>query len=224
MQTVALIPVKDFADAKKRLAGVLTQGERSALAEAMLRDVVVAATGAAEVDRVVLLGGADARRLAGEENARWLDDGGARGLNAALTAAVGAVTVDGIERVFVLPGDLPTVQTADLDTLLACHRDGLTLNPATRDGGTNALVISPPDKLPFCFGPDSARRHLAAALEAGVPAQAVSLPAFTHDVDDPDDLEWLASQNAGINTTRWLQSKKLGGRSSENSGSAVISA
>ena len=223
MQTVALIPVKDFADAKRRLAGVLTQDERSALAEAMLRDVVMAATGAAEIDRVVLLGGADARRLAGEEHARWLDDGGARGLNAALTAAVGALTADGIERVFVLPGDLPTVQTADLDTLLACHRGGLTLNPATRDGGTNALVISPPDKLPFCFGPDSARRHLAAALEAGMPAQTVSLPAFTHDVDDPEDLDWLTSQNAGINTARWLQSTDLG-RSSANGGSAVINA
>ena len=223
MLTVALIPVKGFANAKRRLAGVLTESQRSALAKAMLRDVVIAAKGAKSIDRVVLLGGGDARELAEKEHAHWLDDCGADGLNAALDAAATSLTADGIERVFVLPGDLPTVQTADLDTPLACHRDGLTLNPATRDGGTNALVISPPNKLPFCFGADSAHRHLAAALEAGVTAQTVSLPAFAHDVDDPEDLEWLTSQNAGVNTARWLQSTGLG-RLSENGGSAVIRA
>ena len=203
-QTAALVPVKGFAGAKRRLADVLSPVQRASLAEAMLRDVVTAARQCGEIDRVILLGGADARRLAGLLGVEWLDDTDAPDLNTALTRAAQRLADKALRRVLVLPGDLPTVQSAQIAALLARHEQGLTVCPAQSDGGTNALVISPPDALEFCFGPDSARRHLAAALAAGLPAHKESLAAFARDVDGPADLRWLATQPAGACTADWL--------------------
>lgn len=204
IKTAALVPVKNFANAKRRLADTLGPDQRAGLAEAMLRDVVRAAQECPAVDLVILLGGDDAGRLADATGARWLDDAGATDLNSALYQAVKTLADERVTRVFVLPGDLPTVQSADIAALLACHEPGLTISPAQSDGGTNALVISPPDALEFCFGPDSARRHLAAALAAGLPAQKLARDAFARDIDGPDDLAWLATQSSGPCTTRWL--------------------
>ena len=45
MRGILLIPVKSLSAAKQRLAKALDQAHRSALAEAMLRDVLTAAWG-----------------------------------------------------------------------------------------------------------------------------------------------------------------------------------
>lgn len=203
-ERVALLPVKAFALAKGRLAPVLTADERAGLAEAMLRDVIAAVTGSGALDRVNLLGGDDARRLANSMGLTWIDDDGEPELNVALDRAAGALARQQVHTLLVLPGDLPTLQSGDIATLLACHRNGLTISPARSDGGTNALVVSPPDAMDFCFGPDSARRHLAHALTAGLPAQNLALEGFARDIDRPADLHWLCEQASGENTASWL--------------------
>jgi 2-phospho-L-lactate guanylyltransferase len=201
---VALIPVKAFTRAKGRLAPSLDDAGRASLAEAMLRDVIAAAQGCAGVIQVMLLGGGDARQVAADTAVGWLDDGGDSSLNEAVKRAAGQLEASGVDTLLVLPGDLPTLRSADIEALLARHRRGLTLSPARSDGGTNALVISPPDALDFLFGPDSARRHLAGALAAGLPGQRVTLPGFARDIDRPADLHWLRDQSCGDHTTAWL--------------------
>lgn len=209
LDTAMLVPVKGFTRAKQRLAVSLNPAERATLAEAMLRDVVLAATGCAAVDRVILLGGADARRIAQEEGVRWLDDDAEPDLNQALIKAAANLAERGVAHLIVLPGDLPGVQSRDIAGLLACHEQGLTIRPARSDGGTNALVISPPDAIAFRFGPDSARQHLETALAAGLRAQKVDVEGFARDIDNPEDLRWLCSQAVGVHTSRWLTSHNL---------------
>lgn len=221
IETIALVPVKDFANAKGRLAETLSDTERAALAEAMLRDVVHAAADCPAIQRVALLGGADACRLAAERQVHWLDDRGEEDVNKALGLAAANLAAAGVTRLFVLPGDLPTVQSQDIDALLACHEHGLTIRPAHNDGGTNALVISPPDALAFCFGQDSARRHLAAALAAGLPAHEVSHEAFARDIDGPADLRWLCAQTTGAHTARWLRKYNTQGRAAKPAKTAL---
>lgn len=210
-ETIALVPVKGFAKAKSRLAEVLTATERATLAEAMLRDVVAAATACNGVQRVILLGGLDARKVAAEEHAHWLDDGGAPDLNEALGLAAASLAAAGVTRLVILPGDLPTLSSRDISALLACHEHGLTIRPAHNDGGTNALVLTPPDAMGFHFGPDSARRHMASALAKDMPAQKLALEAFARDIDGPADLRWLSQQTAGTHTSRWLARRGLEG-------------
>ena len=208
-ETVALLPVKAFTLAKGRLAPVLTAAERAGLAEAMLRDVIAAVTGSGALDGVYLLGGGDAQRLAASLGLRWLDDVASPDLNVALDRAAATLAGLQVRTLLVLPGDLPTVQSRDITALLACHEGGLTVSSARSDGGTNALVVSPPNALAFRFGPHSARRHLAHALTAGLPAQDVALAAFARDIDGPADLCWLCRQACGDNTANLLAANDI---------------
>jgi len=88
----------------------------------------------------------------------------------------------------------------------------LSICPAIRDGGTNALVCSPPDAMPFQFGSDSARKHLEEAAVRGMPNARLRMHAFFRDIDTPDDLVWLAGQKNGINTVRFLQQSGIAAR------------
>ena len=57
----------------------------------------------------------------------------------------------------------------------------------SRDGGTNALFLQPPQAIPFAFGRDSFRAHCRLARDAGIPAHVVRSDSLLFDVDLPDD-------------------------------------
>jgi 2-phospho-L-lactate guanylyltransferase len=53
--------------------------------------------------------------------------------------------------------------------------------------GTNVLLVSPPDAIPFAFGPDSHAAHLAAAETLGAVVVEIGSP-LALDLDLPEDL------------------------------------
>ena len=59
--------------------------------------------------------------------------------------------------------------------------------PDRHGRGTNALLLSPPDVIDFCFGGDSKAAHLAAARAAGARVEVLDGP-LTLDIDTPEDL------------------------------------
>jgi len=203
MSTVAVVPVKDFAQAKARLRRVLDAQDCSALAEAMARDVLNAVTQARRVDRCLVVGGEDARRLAAEFGCDYRDDAGCDSLSAAVARASQACAGD--DTLLVLPADLPTLRGRDIDRLLLRFGGGLSLCPAATDGGTNALVVSPPDGVGFCYGPDSARRHIEAAVRAGLHARREEMTSFGRDIDTPGDLQRMVRLPVGPATRAWLE-------------------
>jgi len=86
------------------------------------------------------------------------------------------------------------LHSQDIDGLLAEAGEGLCVCPAGRDGGTNALVITPPAAIQFRFGEESARHHLEAGEGAGLISKEIELNAFSHDIDTPADLLWFCRQ------------------------------
>ena len=60
--------------------------------------------------------------------------------------------------------------------------------PDRHDRGTNALLLSPPDVIDFCFGGDSKAAHIEAG--SSVPSANVVLMygPLTLDIDTPEDL------------------------------------
>ena len=70
-------------------------------------------------------------------------------------------------------------------------RDGgrpvVVVVPDRHGDGTNALLVSPPDAIPFRFGAGSRAIHLAAGTEAGASVAEVG-GELALDVDTPDDL------------------------------------
>jgi len=205
MTVVAVVPVKDFTDAKLRLRDLLDTHDCAALAEAMASDVLLAIDEASAVDRCIVVGGRDARRLASKYRCDYCSDTGCNTLSAAVTRAAQQSASADARTLLVLPGDLPVLRGADIDQFLHKHRDGLSLCPARADGGTNALAVTPPDAIDFCYGGDSARRHLEAAAKAGLESRCEEMPAFGRDIDTPADVVELRRLPVGPATSAWLE-------------------
>lgn len=188
----ALVPVKASGSGKSRLAPALSEAERSTLTRCMAEDVLGALRDCQAIESVVILGsGEPAASLARETGCRLLPDDASGDLCANLDRAAALLAGEGTATLLIVPADLPGLAAADLDTLLRAHDAGVTLAAAGRDGGTNALVLSPPQAIACQFGPDSAARHLAAGRAAGVPATRLSLQAFARDLDTVDDVRWF---------------------------------
>lgn len=201
----ALVPVKSFADAKSRLEGPLTRAECARLSEEMVKDVLRALTACQGIGSIAIL--SDEPRLATlaeAATARLLPERPGAGFVTALAEAAGELAAGGARTLLVIPGDLPTLSATDIQAAIDGHRGGITVCPAL-DGGSNALLLTPPDAIPFLYGPDSAARHLAAAGERGLTATRLELPAFARDIDTPDDVRWLLGQRIASATVAWLR-------------------
>jgi 2-phospho-L-lactate guanylyltransferase len=202
----ALLPVKALQLAKTRLTSVLQPQECASLSRAMFLDVLAALEEAKHIDRIaVLTNDKDIAALATRLGHLVIADPSDSALCDSLNSAAQQIAALGAKTLLVIPADVPTISAHDIDELLERHTGGLSICPAIRDGGTNALVCSPPDALAFQFGPDSARRHIDEAARHNMPHARIPMHAYFRDIDTPDDLAWLASQPAAQNTLRFLR-------------------
>ncbi|HYM84250.1 MAG TPA: 2-phospho-L-lactate guanylyltransferase [Candidatus Dormibacteraeota bacterium] len=186
---VAIVPVRALEGAKSRLGEVLDAEERRDLVIELLERTIRAALEASIVDRVIVVSeDPDALAIAARAGARTLrDDGG--GLNGSLALARAAARSDGAGSVLVLPGDLPSIAPGAIAAIAsaAAQPPVVVLVTDRHHRGTNALLLSPPDVIPFAFGGDSRAAH--AALAAGAGATYVELEGpLSLDLDTPDDL------------------------------------
>ena len=106
----------------------------------------------------------------------------------------------GAWSVAVVLGDLPLLTAADVAALVALAGGDapvVVLAPDRHERGTNALLLRPPDAIPFAFGPDSLARHRAAAAARGLPVRLYRAPGTALDLDTPEDLAALPAHAAG---------------------------
>ena len=117
------------------------------------------------------------------------------GLNAAVSQAARYNAERGFDSQLVIPGDIQALDLGEMETLLN-HRvsERSVIVCPSYDGGTNAIMTTPPDVMPFCFGPNSSRKHLLAAFEAGLHTRRVFLESLSHDIDRPEDLSRVDSE------------------------------
>ncbi|TMB50195.1 MAG: 2-phospho-L-lactate guanylyltransferase [Chloroflexi bacterium] len=194
MTSRVIVPHRGLAVSKSRLSPVLSPDERGELAAHLLRRVLRIARQAVP-DVVVISPSADLADLVEATGARLLVQRG-MGLNEGLDQARDAAIGDGVETLVVLHGDLPELDVPDIQALVgALPRDGgVAIAPDRRGTGTNALVLRPPNAIPFRFGTDSLAAHRDAAKSGGTPLAIVRRPGLAFDLDTPDDLgEWLRS-------------------------------
>jgi 2-phospho-L-lactate guanylyltransferase len=171
----ALVPLKELAAAKTRLAGALSPEERAALMRSLL-DHVVGTVREAGIERVTVV---TAERLEGHD--AWDD----RGLawNDALAAAIEEVVTAPV--VAIVSADLPSLRPEEVVELVeATPARGIAIARAL-DGGTNAVSMRPPGLVRTHFG-EQASAAVHAAL--GVDHVVLDLPGLAFDVDTPADL------------------------------------
>lgn len=201
----AIVPLKPAGSGKSRLAAGIGTTERTTLMRCMAADVLQALHDCPRLAGVVILGnGEPAASLAREFSCRLLADDASGNLCANLDRAAVRLAAEGAGTLLILPADLPGLSGSDIGSLLDAHRGGVTVAVAARDGGSNALLLTPPSAIPTRFGPDSAARHIAAAEAQGLQATALDLPAFAQDIDTADDVRALCSQTGHGATYRYL--------------------
>lgn len=210
MKPWVILPVKEMVGAKQRLAPRLSPEERIALMRIMLRDVLTAlsaAQGLAGIAMVTLDPWAGA--LAQEYGARIITEGARAGHTGAVTAAASALQAEGIAAILTLPGDIPAVQTPEIEALSAAvtSAPAFIIAPAHDEKGSNAILMSPPNAVKLRFGEDSYFPHLAAARAARIAPQILRLPGIAMDIDNPADItRFMELREAqGTRTRAWLQ-------------------
>jgi 2-phospho-L-lactate guanylyltransferase len=203
----AVVPVKEIGRSKQRLNAALFTDERERLVRAMLRDVLLALRASPLADVVVITRDAEVGALAKECGAQVLAERGEGDLNAALRQAATHLVSMGAPGLLVVPADVPAVRPEDIARLAEEHgvSPSVTLVADRRGVGTNALAASPPDVCPFLFGEDSFERHVAAAREAGIEPTILDTPGLRFDVDVENDLDEIATQSPGPETSDLLR-------------------
>lgn len=148
----------------RRRGGKSRLGLGRELAEAMLEDVLVAAS---PVGPVVVADGEGGQGIAVLHALRQLPNA----------------------PVLVVNADLPCATARDLFALLASIPAGGLAVVEARDGTTNALGLSSPGLFADLYGPGSAARFRAHASST-----SASIPNLADDVDTVEDLERLADR------------------------------
>jgi 2-phospho-L-lactate guanylyltransferase len=203
----AVVPIKEFADAKARLAALLAPDERRALAAAMAEDVLTTLAAVQALAGILVVTVEPiAAGLARRVGAAVLEEGARDGHTGAVASAVRFLVREGRATMLTMPGDLPAITSAEVAATLAAHgaAPAFTIVPSHDERGSNAILCSPPDVVPLRFGDDSFLPHLEAARRRGIAPTIVRQPGIARDIDHPADLFALLRTPPGPRTRALL--------------------
>ena len=217
-----LIPVKEFREAKKRLAPHFSFAERAALAEAMCEDFFDVVAASRCVERVFVVSkepGALAR--AHERGWEAIVETQQISESDSVDTASHYCTAQGAQALLRLPIDLPLAEPRDIEAVFRKFDEQFDGNfngvPAavlvpSRDGtGTNALLRTPPGLFPSRFGPNSFALHLAEAERCGARTCVLRNARLELDVDELEDLCGVHMHlRPSSATARWCNEHNIG--------------
>jgi len=190
--------MKPLSQGKSRLAQTLTAEQRADLALGMLRRVVLAIKAAA-VDTVWVVGGDErVRELTQTLGAECLEELG-DDLNDTLKKAFELAFKQGKSALYVA-GDLPFLKPADIHSMLQASRSqgNVTLAPARRDGGTNAILVPVGVPMQPELGQGSFMKHLTQAARLETSVAINSSQGLGFDLDVVDDLQTFQHMEQGL--------------------------
>ena len=211
-----LLPIKDLRNAKQRLAAVLTPEERLALAQAMLADTIRAVRGIQRADKIFVVTNYKPMMTAAEQYG-WelLREETQISESASVDHASQLCAERGITALLRLPLDLPLVQPADIDDLLAteCAAPATIMVPSRDGTGTNAILRTPPTLFRSHFGPNSFAKHRGEAEQTGARIIVRRNERLEMDVDDESDPRALLRHDLSRTATgKWLEESGVASR------------
>ena len=177
--TIVLVPIRSFDDAKSRLASSLDTQARKALMRRMAETVVAAAH-----DLPVWVVTDD------DEVANWAQAlgtsscaVGVNGLNSAMTVAAAAAADAGASRIIIAHADLP--YASDLRVVTGT---GVAIAPDRHRDGSNVMSLPTNTGFTFAYGLGSFAKHRAESARLGLDFTEIDDASLAWDVDNPADL------------------------------------
>ena len=191
MTLFAIVPIKHLTGTKSRLKPVLNPSGRAGLTIYMMKNVLTALKGAGVQHFCVVSPDLIVLQYAEEEGAATLLQE-SHGLNQALEEGRDWAVEKGASALLVLPADLPLLGAPDVEAVVEEAEGGedplVVASPDATGTGTNALLLRPPDAVPFLFGPNSFDAHLSAAREREIPTRVCERIRLSFDLDTVGDL------------------------------------
>jgi len=188
----AIVPVKPLRRGKSRLAGMLTEEERTRLNRYLLEHVLTVLKDVPEIEHTLVVSRDPAAlALTRAMGGRTVLEDGAPQFNTALNRATAVAHAHGAHAVLILPADLPLITAADIKKMLTRGKKApvVVIAPDRRKDGTNALLVNPAGLIDYEYGPESSMRHAERGAKAGAEVAIVRSKAIGLDLDLPEDLE-----------------------------------
>ncbi len=202
-----LVPVKNLSGAKQRLAALFDQPSRTELAQAMLFDVLeTLGTWSDRPEVSIVSSDPFALQLARQFHFSVIPDNANWSQTDAIEMATRLCEAQGVDSTLVIPGDIPLVQSWEIEKILqSAPAEGSVLVRAADGRGTNGIWRRPVGLFPARFGNDSFEPHHAAAQATGKPCVVLSLPGIALDIDNPSDLRALAAAPGETHAQRLIR-------------------
>ena len=190
----AIVPVKPLRRGKSRLAGLLSEEQRTRLNRYLLEHTLTMLNEIPDIEHTLVVS-RDPAALALTRNmgGRTVLEDGAPQFNTALQRATIVAQAQGARAVLILPADLPMVEPSDLKALLNLGQTApvVVIAPDRRQDGTNGLFVNPAGTIEYGYGPGSFHRHCQRATQVGAKLEVFICERIGLDLDLPEDLEMV---------------------------------
>ena len=196
-KTLIIVPMKQLSDAKSRLKRNIEDKLRVIVAKKLLDQTLSRITMAIEKSRVthklsVLTECDEVRSFVEKKDISVITSSIKNKLSESLFFGVQWAKSNGFSSACIIPADLGNPSKEELKKFIffPLESNNMVICPS-RDLGTNALLISPPDGITFYYGKDSFQKHLEIANRNKIKTTVLKLKSLTFDIDAMEDLQEL---------------------------------
>jgi len=191
MNTWAVIPVKPLRRAKSRLGSILSLEQRAALVVQLFEHTLDVLSHWEKLSGIMVVSASQRIwEISEPYGVEILKEARAVSLNHSLEQARLTVIQRAAGALLIVAADIPGLNRPSLVKVLDDPRQqypGVVIAPDRAKKGTNVMLLSPPEILNFCYGPDSFSKHQAQARQVKAAFSAVFDPCLNFDVDTPED-------------------------------------
>lgn len=207
-ETQLVIPVKKLKKSKMTFSDILRDEQRRELTLTMLEDILGAARQVERIEPAVVTPDETVLDFARNHGVRTVPESDV-GLNNALKIAIEKSIDLGFREVLILPADVSLVRPRDIEGILdlASGDRSVVITPS-KENGTNALLLRPPDLMDLHFGGESFPDHIEEARSQGVRPRVYRSERLERDIDNPRDFLKLETLGKGTKTHSFLSSLK----------------
>ncbi|MDG2354893.1 MAG: 2-phospho-L-lactate guanylyltransferase [Paracoccaceae bacterium] len=196
-KTLIIVPMKQLSDAKSRLKSSASNRLRVNVAKKLLDQTLsrvnIAIEKCKETHKLAVLTECDeVRSFVKKKDILVINSSIENKLSDSLFFGVKWAKANGFSSACIIPADLgdPSPDELNKFILFPIESNSMVICPS-KDLGTNALLISPPDAIAFRYGKDSFQKHIDIANKNKIRTSVLELKSLTFDIDTMEDLNKL---------------------------------